>query len=191
MSCCRAVPLFPSAQVALFHRVPDKATGVPAWVYLDRKQPHTHDVRSLAVLTRPDSHPMLISGGNDGQLVLYSLDRFLKEHPTRQSKSPQVPLLQLSCGRHPARLLHVHQHTLSIWQLGRAVQQQPLYGTEAGEAALGLGVIRVMYVRLIIVRTGTCLETRIQTVVLVMCCRAKHASYIAWAKQASWCCDCD
>jgi hypothetical protein len=121
-------------QVALFHLVPDKATGVPHWVFLDRKQPHTHDVRSLTPLLRPDAEPLLLSGGNDGQVVLYSLERFLKEHPTRQSKSPQRPLLQLACGGHPARLLHVQQRTLSVWQLGRAVHSQALHG---GDAAAG------------------------------------------------------
>jgi hypothetical protein len=118
--------------VALFHLVPDKATGVPHWVFLDRKQPHSHDVRSLTALLRPDSDPLLLSGGNDGQLVLYSLERFLKEHPTRQSKSPQRPLLQLACGGHPARLLHAQQRTLSVWELGTAVRSQALLGGEAG-----------------------------------------------------------
>ncbi|WIA12120.1 hypothetical protein OEZ85_012193 [Tetradesmus obliquus] len=122
-------------RVALFHLVPDKATGAPHWVFLDRKQPHTHDVRSLTPLLRPDSDPLLLSGGNDGQLVLYSLERFLKEHPTRQSKSPQRPLLQLAAGLAPARLLHVQGRTLSLWQLGRAVRSQALAGGDAAGAA--------------------------------------------------------
>lgn len=121
------------AQVATFHLVPDKATGTPHWIYIDRKQPHTHDVRSLAVLERPEFHPLLISGGDDGQLVLYHLERFLKEHPTRQSKTPQRPLLQLSSGSSATRLLHVQQHTINIWQLGTAVQQQPQMSGASGE----------------------------------------------------------
>jgi hypothetical protein len=131
---CASLIIVHALQVALFHLVPDKATGVPHWVYLDRKQPHTHDVRSLTPLLRPDSDPLLLSGGNDGQIVLYSLERFLKEHPTRQSKSPQRPLLQLATAGHPARLLHAAQRSLSVWQLGRAVASQAL---QAGEAAGG------------------------------------------------------
>jgi len=52
-------------QVALFHLVPDKASGVPRWLYLHQRCPHSHDVRCLAVLA-PDSHPLLISGGCRG-----------------------------------------------------------------------------------------------------------------------------
>jgi hypothetical protein len=126
-------PCLCSLQVALFHLVPDKATGVPHWVFLDRKQPHSHDVRTLTALLRPDSDPLLLSGGNDGQVVLYSLERFLKEHPTRQSRSPQRPLLQLACGGLPARLLHAQQRMLSVWELGRAVRSQAPHGGEAGE----------------------------------------------------------
>lgn len=123
--------------MAAFHLVPDKSTGVMNWVYLDRKQPHTHDVRSLAVLERPDYHPLLISGGVDGQLVMYNLDRFLKEHPTRQSKTPQRPLLQLSGGGGgdgvPAQLMQVQQHTINIWQLGKPVlKQRRMHGESGG-----------------------------------------------------------
>eukprot|EP00775_Hariotina_reticulata_P001961 gene1961-2288_t len=49
-------------RVALFHLVPDKVTGGLRWLFLDQRSPHSHDVRCLAVLTRPDSHPLLISG---------------------------------------------------------------------------------------------------------------------------------
>jgi hypothetical protein len=132
--------------------VPDKATGVPHWVFLDRKQPHSHDVRSLTALLRPDSDPLLLSGGNDGQVVLYSLERFLKEHPTRQSKSPQRPLLQLACEGHPARLLHAQQRTLSVWELGRAVRSQALLG---GEAA-GEDDLRHAYACLTVIQTRCC-----------------------------------
>jgi U3 small nucleolar RNA-associated protein 4 len=113
----------------MYQLVPDKATGVSRWAYLDRKQPHTHDVRALAPLQRPDAEPLLLSGGNDGQVVLYSMPRFLKEHPIRQSKSPQLPLLQLASGVAPGCLMQATQRRISLWQLGRA----------AGGAAGALG----------------------------------------------------
>ncbi|KAF8071219.1 UTP4 [Scenedesmus sp. PABB004] len=117
-------------RVAVFQLVPDKATGTSAWAYLDRKAPHTHDVRALAVLPRPGGAEggLLISGGNDGALVLYDCERFLKQHPTRQSKTPQRPLLALAPprGGAPAALLHAAGRRLSVWQLGRAATAQPL-----------------------------------------------------------------
>ncbi len=57
--------------------VADKATGGTKWVYLDSKAPHTHDVRALGVLAGSEE-AWLLSGGNDGHLVLYSVPRFLK-----------------------------------------------------------------------------------------------------------------
>lgn len=65
-------------QVAMFQREFDATTHSSKWVYLHYKQPHTHDVRTLTVLQRPDDDPVLISGANDGQLVMYPVPRFLK-----------------------------------------------------------------------------------------------------------------
>jgi U3 small nucleolar RNA-associated protein 4 len=121
-------------QVALYQSVPDKATGVSRWSYLDRKQPHSHDIRALAALQRPDSDPFLISGGNDGQIMLYNMPKFLKQHPARQSKAPQKPLLQLSSGVQPAVVMHVQQRHIHLWQLGKAAGEQQL--AAAGETAL-------------------------------------------------------
>lgn len=141
MLCC--VPCLHCAvccvvQVAMYQRVQDKATGVPRWTYIDRKQPHTHDVRSLATLLRPEADPLLLSGGNDGQIVLYSMPRFLQEHPIRQSRSPQLPLLQLSTGDGPAVLMQVHQREVSLWQLGRAAAAQPpVAGLDTGDGLAG------------------------------------------------------
>eukprot|EP00879_Flechtneria_rotunda_P030344 GHRR01032967.1.p1 GENE.GHRR01032967.1~~GHRR01032967.1.p1 ORF type:complete len:430 (+),score=210.10 GHRR01032967.1:1511-2800(+) len=56
--------------------------------------------------------------------MLYSVPRFLKEHPIRQSKAPQAPLLQLSTACRPVVLLQAYQQELRLWQLGRAVAKQ-------------------------------------------------------------------
>jgi hypothetical protein len=66
-------------QVAVYHKVTEEASLTSRWVYLDYKAPHTHDVRTLAVLPgQQQEDNLLISGGNDGQVILYSADRFRK-----------------------------------------------------------------------------------------------------------------
>lgn len=122
----------PILQVALYQCVPDKATGAAKWAYLDRKQPHSHDVRALTALQPPDSDPLLLSGGNDGQIMLYNMPNFLKQHPCRQSKAPQRPLLQLSSGEQPVVVLQVQQRQINLWQLGKAAGGQELAAPTAG-----------------------------------------------------------
>lgn len=110
----------------MYQAVPDKTTGTTRWTYLDRKQPHSHDVRALAALQPRDSDPLLLSGGNDGQIMLFNMPNFLKQHPYRQSKAPQRPLLQLSSAGGPAVLMAVQQRQIQLWQLGRAAEGQQL-----------------------------------------------------------------
>lgn len=40
------------------------------------KRPHTHDVRALCVVCLPDEDPVLVSGGNDAQLLVHSIPRY-------------------------------------------------------------------------------------------------------------------
>ncbi len=40
------------------------------------KRPHTHDVRALCVVSVPDEDPVLVSGGNDAQLLVHSVPRY-------------------------------------------------------------------------------------------------------------------
>ena len=40
------------------------------------KRPHTHDVRALCVVWLPNEDPVLVSGGNDAQLLVHSIPRY-------------------------------------------------------------------------------------------------------------------
>jgi hypothetical protein len=90
-SCPSAVDLS-VPQVALFQRVADPTTGAATWAYLEYKAPHTHDVRALALLPARGAgvgegegegeEALLLSGGNDGQLIMYPAERFTKVRVT-------------------------------------------------------------------------------------------------------------
>jgi WD40 repeat protein len=119
-------PHRPDTQVAVFARVKDAATGAERWSYLAHKSPHTHDVRALVAAPRGGAaagdDELLISGGADGQLVLYPAARILEEHPVRLTKAPQAPLLQLapSAPGGAPRLLLAQGRRLGLWRAGRA-----------------------------------------------------------------------
>lgn len=71
------------SKVAQFVKVESKAgaDGAAQWAYLDSKRPHTHDVRALAVLAREGEEPLMVSAGNDTQLVLYNVARWVAWMP--------------------------------------------------------------------------------------------------------------
>ena len=49
------------------------------WEYLESKRPHTHDVRTLCVVTPANPKvPVLVSGGQDAQLFAYKIPQFTK-----------------------------------------------------------------------------------------------------------------
>lgn len=48
------------------------------WVHSQSKRPHSHDVRTLCVACLPDQDPVLVSGGNDAQLLVHSIPRYTK-----------------------------------------------------------------------------------------------------------------
>jgi len=63
----------------VFKCVKDSTTGADRWTYLAHKSPHTHDVRALATAQRgAHAEELLLSGGVDGQLVLYPAHRILE-----------------------------------------------------------------------------------------------------------------
>lgn len=92
--------LCPRHQVALFQRVPDPTSGTTTWAYLEYKAPHTHDVRALAMLPARGAgagegegegeEALLLSGGNDGQLIMYPAERFTKVGPPPAAGGLQV-----------------------------------------------------------------------------------------------------
>jgi hypothetical protein len=63
----------------VFKRVPDAGSGAERWAYLAHKSPHSHEVRTLAAAPRgAGADELLLSGGVDGQLVLYPALRILQ-----------------------------------------------------------------------------------------------------------------
>lgn len=44
----------------------------------ESKRPHTHDVRTLAVASTSGAEPVLISAGNDAQILAHSVPRFVQ-----------------------------------------------------------------------------------------------------------------
>ena len=65
-----------------------------SWTYVDTKRPHTHDVRMLVLVQRPSAPPLLMSGGNDAQLIAYDANAFLKVcRSVWLSPSPHTPSL--------------------------------------------------------------------------------------------------
>ena len=57
--------------------ISDRPVGKPErWVHSQSKRPHSHDVRTLCVARLPDQDPVLISGGNDAQLLVHSVPRY-------------------------------------------------------------------------------------------------------------------
>ena len=60
-----------------FDAVRECPAGKPErWVHSQSKRPHSHDVRTLCVARLPDQDPILISGGNDAQLLVHSVPRY-------------------------------------------------------------------------------------------------------------------
>ncbi|GAB4822285.1 hypothetical protein N2152v2_009331 [Parachlorella kessleri] len=138
-------------QMALFQLVKG-GEGPPQWTYLSSKRLHTHDVRAMCVLHgKHTAEPLLLTGGNDTQLLAHSVRRFLKEHPLKVSLCPQCPQCQVSTPAataepaprpskslqhqaahpRPPRLLVSQRNQLDVWQLGSA-------GADLAAAAPGL-----------------------------------------------------
>ncbi len=45
-------------------------------MYTESKRPHSHDVRTLTVAAIPGGDPVLVSAGNDAQILVHSVPRF-------------------------------------------------------------------------------------------------------------------
>ena len=112
-------------QVSMFARLAGAAEGGgAAWSFVDKKRPHSHDVKALAL-----TGGVLFSGGNDARLLSYAAPRFAKKHPTVLTTLPQRPHLELAkaVGGAP-RLLCQQKECVDIWRIGE---------TEAADIARG------------------------------------------------------
>ena len=89
------------SQVAAFEQVVAvDDDGVPLghrWTFTGTKRPHTHDVRALAIAAIGGA-PVLLSGGNDAQLLAYPANAFRKRHPVRVVSVPQTPPIAITGG---------------------------------------------------------------------------------------------
>lgn len=87
------------------------------WAYSYSHRAHSHDVRALVVV--PDfgtkKQDIVMSGGNDTQLVWYYADTFSKTRPRKLSPFPQTSIVSIA----PARKLLVLQkdQALDFWSV--------------------------------------------------------------------------
>jgi U3 small nucleolar RNA-associated protein 4 len=105
------------SQIAVFEKLDDAlgddAQGMNRWTFTGAKRPHTHDVRALAMAAAPPSEgagskggtngghgggAILLSGGNDAQLLAYPAASFRKRHPVRVVSVPQRTPLAMTGG---------------------------------------------------------------------------------------------
>lgn len=71
--------LFPSSELK---RYPFLESMINCqWIYTNSHRPHTHDVRSLVIVTQ-SGKSVLVSGGVDSKLCMYSVDDFTGTRPT-------------------------------------------------------------------------------------------------------------
>eukprot|EP01134_Creolimax_fragrantissima_P004669 CFRG4669T1 len=96
--------------------------GTTKWVYSSKLRVHTHDVRALAI-TKNDKKDILVSGGVDTQLVVYSASRFEVQGPRRIPPFPHAPLIHLARGS-DMLLCNFSRH-VELWQLGSARESDP------------------------------------------------------------------
>lgn len=80
-------------------------------------------MRALCVVTPPQGTPFLVSGGNDAQLLVHSVNAFERQHPVRVCRAPQAPSLAVQrldadaqgSGSAPLMLSRA-RNTLDVWR---------------------------------------------------------------------------
>ncbi|OUS49586.1 quinon protein alcohol dehydrogenase-like superfamily [Ostreococcus tauri] len=115
------------SQLAEFEKLDEhleKEEGYNQWTYTTSKRPHTHDVRALvmAATSSADEDGILISGGNDAQLLAYNAGLFRKQHPVRVVSVPQRTPISITGvgGPNPPLLLAEHAQWLDVWRIGES-----------------------------------------------------------------------
>lgn len=114
--------------------------GLPRWLFVDAKRPHTHDVRVLLMLAPDGQQPLMLSAGNDTQLVVQKVNRFTQEHPTRICRVPQAPLVAAPAAAtepspstsgggsqqdsQPAALVTAERDHVDVWRIKLASRKQ-------------------------------------------------------------------
>lgn len=101
----------------------EKMEGYNQWAFTSSKRPHTHDVKALAIAAPSSSDDgILLSAGNDAQLIAYNAESFRKHHPVRVVSVPQrTPISMTSAsGPNPPLLLAEHENWLDVWRLGES-----------------------------------------------------------------------
>lgn len=97
-------------QVVEFRRVAGHENN---WAYSYSHRAHSHDVRALALSS--GSHPVLVSGGIDTQLVWYHADSFNVHRPSKIASMPYRKTVSLASEK---RILLVQKsRSLDLWRL--------------------------------------------------------------------------
>lgn len=104
-------------KVVQLRLVESGADGARKWVSTDKQRVHTHDVRALAISRAPGSD-LLVSGGIDTQLIVYSADKFGGLGIRRIPPFPHRPFLHMAPEAHA--LLFQQARKLQVWRLGSA-----------------------------------------------------------------------
>ena len=98
------------SQIAVFEKTldgsgadGDTSSQQHTWQFTGTKRPHTHDVRTLAMAAAPSGDgasttAVLLSGGNDAQLLAYPALTFRKRHPVRVVSTPERTPIAMTGG---------------------------------------------------------------------------------------------
>eukprot|EP00884_Botryococcus_braunii_P018760 jgi/Botrbrau1/5568/Bobra.0023s0051.1 len=136
------------SRVACFSRA-RKSNGGEDWVYVDNKRGHTHDVRSMLVVRSRSGSMVLLSGGNDAQLLVHHVYAFSQEAPVRICKCPEPVLAALATPSGepesqtevvadpcmaPGLLLTGQRTQLDLWLLGTTATEQEQAESVSGYA---------------------------------------------------------
>jgi len=101
--------------------------GYNKWTHTASKRPHTHDVRALAMAATSSAEDdgILISGGNDAQILAYNAGSYGKQHPVRVVSVPQKTPISITGvgGPNPPLLLAAHAQWLDVWRIGESRQR--------------------------------------------------------------------
>eukprot|EP00638_Chattonella_subsalsa_P015879 CAMPEP_0117825856 /NCGR_PEP_ID=MMETSP0949-20121206/5727_1 /TAXON_ID=44440 /ORGANISM="Chattonella subsalsa, Strain CCMP2191" /LENGTH=721 /DNA_ID=CAMNT_0005665911 /DNA_START=34 /DNA_END=2196 /DNA_ORIENTATION=+ len=95
----------------------NKAKANAQWAIVDSHRPHTHDVKALALCAKGNK-PVLVSGGIDTKLCVYSVGGFGQTRPKRIWPFPYQSIVSVATLPSSQKLVLVqHAQRLDLWQL--------------------------------------------------------------------------